>query len=139
MTRKSNMIALAAGMVFVTTAGFFVTSAGASTSNVLDCRTNTRSAVIDCCQQIVRKKRPIWMMNTGASCSTAASCSSKTVKSSAITHVEKPKKVLVCSIHRVDPNKPDKPDKPDRPDPNDNPDPNGNPDPETPNRPDPIG
>lgn len=115
MTRTPKLIALAAGMMFVTAAGFFASAAEASTGNVLNCRANTRSAVIDCCQQIVKIKRPAWMMNNRSSCSKAAQCSTKTIPGTSITHVSKPKKVVVCSIAQYEPNKPDKPDKPNKP------------------------
>jgi hypothetical protein len=122
MTRNTNMIALAAGMFFMAATGFFATVSEASTGNVLNCKGNSRDKVVDCCQQIVRKKKPVWMVEARQSCGTAAVCSAKSIKGTSITHVTKPKKVLVCSIAMSDkPDKPDKPDTPDKPDKPDNP------------------
>lgn len=142
MTRKTNMIALAAGMFFVAATGFFATAAEAATGNVLNCKANSRAKVIECCQEIVKRKRPVWMQQSQTSCGSAASCGYKTVGGNTVTHVTKPKKVLVCSIVRQSkpdkPNRPDKPDRPDTPDDDDTPNDDDTPgDDDTPNRPDP--
>jgi hypothetical protein len=54
----------------------FATSANASVSSELNkCRYNTKSKVINCCERVLRdEQRPLWMIESGDNCRTAAVC-----------------------------------------------------------------
>lgn len=73
-------------------------SAEASTG-LLSCQGDTAKKVVSCCEQIILKKRPLWMRQTQTSCHAAVVC--KVVKvygSTSLTHVSAPKTKKVCSI-----------------------------------------
>jgi hypothetical protein len=96
----NRTLSFATGIAAIALAGMIATTAGASASarTTQDCRADSRQKVIDCCQQVSKVRRPLWMMGNGASCSSSAVCSTKSVQSNSITHVDRPKKVRVCMI-----------------------------------------
>jgi hypothetical protein len=137
MTRKTPLMAIAAGFTVIAMSGLFASSQ-ASARTLADCKANSRSKVIECCQAVVKTQKPLWMIQTRQSCGSAASCAVKTIPGTSITHLSKPKKVVICSIVKKDPpNNNDRPP-PDKPTPN-NPDPQrpnpNNPNPSTPGKP----
>lgn len=77
MTRLNNtrMPSLAAALAATAAIAIFSQANPASAArNVLNCEGNSRLKVIDCCQKIYNKRRPLWMMDSHVSCHTAVQC-----------------------------------------------------------------
>jgi hypothetical protein len=102
--KRNFFSTLAASAVF---SGIAMLSTGAAeasmTSRLHKCQFNTKSQVVNCCERIVKHKKPFWMAENNGSCNTAAVCITKSVNvSTAITHVAF-KTVKVCYIQIVPP------------------------------------
>lgn len=77
MTRFNNtrMPALAAALAATAAIAIFAQTGPASAArNVLSCEGNSRIKVVDCCQKIYNKSRPLWMMNGNSSCREVVTC-----------------------------------------------------------------
>jgi hypothetical protein len=96
MTRT---LTLASSLAFATLAAVLAGSSGAQAKSTLQCHGDSRSEVVKCCDEIAGVHKPLWMLQSHTSCAAAAQCSVKTVPGTSITHVTKPKKVVVCGIY----------------------------------------
>jgi hypothetical protein len=103
MTRNFAFSLTAAAMVMGLAYAASGSAEASMTSRLQNCIYPNKNRVISCCQQVIKRKKPFWMMESGASCASAAVCSTKKViDTSAITHVAY-KKVKVCSIQVMTP------------------------------------
>jgi hypothetical protein len=76
MTRNLNIKLIAAAFVATSAASLFsMGSANASmTAELQNCKTNSRSHTIHCCQAIVGQNLPIWMRESGKNCKSVVKC-----------------------------------------------------------------
>jgi hypothetical protein len=104
LTQKSLFAAaLFAAIGFATLA-----SGGAqAANNSFDrCKATTKKQVVDCCEKHVLQlgRRPLWMVESGKSCASAAKCVWVTVYGDGpLTYVAAPKRVKKCYIPRQNP------------------------------------
>jgi hypothetical protein len=76
MTKTLNIKLIAAAFVAASAASILsMGSAQASmTAELQNCKTNSRSNTVHCCQAIVGQNLPYWMRETGRNCATSVSC-----------------------------------------------------------------
>ncbi len=98
--RSMSTGAAAFGAVAILGLSFFGGSAEASVSSrLMQCSGQNAKKVVNCCEQVIAKKRPLWMINTSTSCHAAVVCRMVKVSSGlTLTHVSAPKTKKICSI-----------------------------------------
>jgi hypothetical protein len=76
MTKNLNMKLIAAAFLAASAVAMFsMGSAKASmTAELQNCKTNSRSNTVHCCQNIVGQNLPYWMRESGRNCATSVSC-----------------------------------------------------------------
>ena len=117
MTQMTRTLTLAAGFASIAMFGFLASSTGASASTSLDCRASSRDKVIDCCQKFTNIRKPLWMIQSGSDCDSAAVCKAKRTSYS-FSAAGVPTTRKVCWIRPQwthDNDKPKMPEKPERP------------------------
>jgi hypothetical protein len=92
MTNFQSLLTLTAIVASTTLLALstFSTSAEASmTSRLNSCRFDSKARTLDCCEEITRNKKPLWMREGNLSCQQAVVCTPKK-KKTAITYVAAP-------------------------------------------------
>jgi len=99
MTRFNNTRMLSLAAALAATAAIAILSQAnpaSAATNVLNCEGNSRLKVIDCCQKIFNKHRPLWMLNSHASCHQVVRCKGGL----SLTSAGAPRKCWVVRIER---------------------------------------
>ena len=97
MTQMTRTLTIAAGFASIAMFGFLASNTGASASTSLDCRASSRDKVIDCCQKFTNIRKPLWMIQSGSDCGSAAVCKAKR-GSSSLTFAGAPNGRKICWI-----------------------------------------
>ena len=104
MTKINHRSMLTGAAVFgaaaILSISFFGGSAEASVSSrLMKCNGQNAERVVNCCEQVIAKKRPLWMINTSTSCHAAVVCRMVKVSSGlTLTHVAAPRIKKICAI-----------------------------------------
>jgi hypothetical protein len=73
----TTQITAAAAFALVAGAMMFGSVGKAEASNIFDCRAETRTKALKCCNEWVRRhddKRPMWMLESRSNCESAVKC-----------------------------------------------------------------
>jgi hypothetical protein len=87
MNTNINNRKLTSGVLFGAVAIFSVLSLGypAEAAATLNCKADTASKVIKCCDKILQESgRPLWMVQSGSSCRKAAVCKGVLIGAAAV-------------------------------------------------------
>lgn len=78
MSNSALKLSFAAAFAFVGYAAFTSGAEASTTSQLNKCRYNDKRQVVECCQRILRDaNKPLWMVESGLNCNSAAKCAKK--------------------------------------------------------------